>query len=212
MRKPQRTTEERAGYWDAAYAGQGVLGVSWHQSTPRVSLELIDALGISLDAAVIDVGGGASVLAERLVARGFVDVSVLDVSAAALTAARGHMGDAAPVRWLQEDLLVWRPAHRFDLWHDRAVLHFLVAFADRDAYLKTMRSAIRTGGAVVLGTFAPDGPESCSGLPVARYSVADLTDLLGGDFEVIETRREEHITPGGVMQPFTWVAARRRTV
>lgn len=115
VRKPQRTTEERAGYWDAAYAGHGALGVSWHQSTPSVSLELIDALGVSPDAAVIDVGGGASVLAERLVARGFADVSVLDVSAAALAEARGRMGDAASIRWLQQDLLVWRPERRFGL-------------------------------------------------------------------------------------------------
>jgi len=176
-----------------------------------VSLELIEALGISRDAVVIDVGGGTSVLAEHLVERGFVDVSVLDVSAAALAEARRRLvGDAAPVSWLHEDLLVWRPERQFDLWHDRAVFHFLVASDDRDKYLQTLRSAIRDEGFVVLATFAPDGPGFCSGLPVARYSVAELVHLLGAGFELLETRREEHITPRGMMQPFTWVAGRTR--
>lgn len=210
MRKQQWTTEERARHWDSAYAGRGVHGVSWYQDAPSVSLELIEALGIGRDAAVIDVGGGASDLAEHLVERGFIDVSVLDVSAAALAEARRRLGDAAPVSWLHEDLLVWRPERRFVLWHDRAAFHFLVTSDDRDKYLQTLRSAIGVEGFVVLATFAPDGPEFCSGLPVARYSVADLAHLLGAGFELLETRREEHITPQGVMQPFTWVAGRMR--
>lgn len=210
MRKPRWTTGDRARHWDTAYAGRGVDSVSWYQDAPSVSLELIEALGISRDAVVIDVGGGASLLAERLVERGFVDVSVLDVSAAALAEARRRLGDAAPVSWLHEDLLVWRPERRFVLWHDRAVFHFLVTFDDRDRYLQTLRSAIQDDGFVVLATFAPDGPGFCSGLPVARYSVAELAHLLGAGFELLETRREEHITPRGVMQPFTWVAGRMR--
>jgi SAM-dependent methyltransferase len=208
MRKPPRTTEERARHWDAAYAGRGARDVSWYQDAPRVSLELIDALGVGEDAAVLDVGGGASLLADELLKRGFVDVSVLDLSAAALAETRRRLADAAPVTLLQEDLLVWRPERRFDLWHDRGVFHFLVAPDDRDRYLETLQSAINVGGHLVLGTFATDGPERCSGLPVRRYSVADLTDLLGGGFEVLETRREAHVTPGGMTQPFTWVAGR----
>jgi trans-aconitate methyltransferase len=184
--------------------------VSWYQDAPSLSLKLIEALGIGHDAAVIDVGGGASVLAEHLVARGFVDVSVLDISAAALAEARRGLGDAAPVSWLHEDLLAWRPERRFDLWHDRAVFHFLVTSDDRSKYLQTLHSAIGVEGFIVLATFAPDGPEFCSGLPVACYSVADLAHLLGAGFELLETRREEHITPQGVMQPFTWVAGRMR--
>ena len=127
--------------------------------------------------------------------RGFLDVSVLDVSTAALEEARRRVGDAPPVHWLHEDILVWRPEHRFDLWHDRATFHFLVDPEARDAYLATLRSAIRAEGFGVFATFAPDGPESCSGLPVARYSAADLSRLLGAGFDLLETRREEHVTP-----------------
>ena len=210
MSKPRRTSEEQARHWDAAYAGRGVRGVSWYQGSPTVSLELIAALGIGRDAAVIDVGGGASVLVDRLVEKGFTEVFVLDVSPAALAESRRRLGDPAPVGWLCEDLLVWRPGRRFDLWHDRAVFHFLVASADRDAYVRTLRSAIRPDGFVVLATFAPDGPEFCSGLPVARYSAEDLADLLGAGFELLETRREEHVTPEGATQPFTWVAGSMR--
>ncbi len=212
MSNPQRNSEERARHWDSAYTAGGVRGVSWYQDAPTVSLELIEALGIARDAAIIDVGGGASVLADRLVERGFVDVSVLDVSAAALAEARSRMAGAARVHWLHEDLLDWRPERRFDLWHDRAVFHFLIAPADRDEYLRILRSALRPDGCVVLATFAEDGPELCSGLPVARYSAARLADVLGEGFELVETRREEHVTPKGVMQPFTWVVARMRPV
>ena len=174
-----------------------------------MSSELIERLGIDREAAVIDVGGGASNLVDHLIGQGFRDVSVLDVSAAALTEARRRLGAEAPVGWLCEDLLDWEPERRFDLWHDRAAFHFLVSSDDREAYLRILRSAIRDNGFVVLGTFAPDGPEFCSGLPVARYSVEDLTDLLRLDLLV--TRREEHRTPGGATQPFTWVAGRIRS-
>ena len=206
MRKLPLTSAERARHWGAAYAERGVRGVSWYQAAPRVSLDLIEALGVDHDAAVVDVGGGSSSLADELLDQGFVDVSVLDLSAAALAETRRRLPAAAHVTLVHEDLLVWRPARRFDLWHDRAVFHFLVAPDDRAGYLQTLRSAIRPEGFVVLATFAPDGPESCSALPVARYSAQDLADLLGAEFDLRETRREEHVTPGGVVQPFTWVA------
>lgn len=204
-----RTTGERARHWDAAYTRRGAAGVSWYQAEASISLDLIDALGVRRDAAVVDVGGGASVFAERLVARGFSDVSVLDLSSEALAEGRRHAGEGAPIHWLVEDVLVWRPERRFDVWHDRAVFHFLVDPADRETYLETLRFALQADGVVVLGTFAEDGPERCSGLPVARYSVAELAELLGAEFELVATRREEHVTPGGVTQAFAWVAGRR---
>lgn len=208
MPVPEWTTEQRARYWDSAYAGAGARGVSWFEDTPRVSLELIGVLGLARDAAVIDVGGGASTLVDRLVEAGFTDVSVLDVSAAALAEARQRLGDTTAVTWLNQDLLLWNPERRFDLWHDRAVFHFLVAPEDREAYLRALQSAVVPGGHVVLAAFAPDGPESCSGLPVVRYSANDVVRLLGGGFELVETRREEHVTPRGAKQPLTWVAGR----
>lgn len=205
--------EERARHWDAAYARLGAEGVSWYQETPSASLELIDLLGVGRDEAVVDVGGGASGLAGELVGRGFADVSVLDVSAASLTAGRRRAGDAAAsVRWLHEDVLRWRPERRFGLWHDRAVFHFLVAAAERERYLRALHAALRAGGSVILATFAADGPEFCSGLPVARYSHGGLAELLGPGFELLAARREEHITPGGVMQPFTWMAGQIHSV
>jgi len=186
--------------------------VSWFQTEPTLSLELIRLLGVVPNIPVIDVGGGASSLVEHLLEAGFTDVSVLDISETAIEAGRGRLGADARVSWLHEDLSSWRPTRRFGLWHDRAAFHFLVGEDERARYLETLRSGLEHGGALVLATFADDGPEYCSGLPVARYSVDDLVAVLGGGFQVIDTRRQVHTTPAGVMQPFTWVAARATVV
>lgn len=195
-------------HWDDAYATRGASGVSWYQPSPDVSLELIDALALPHDAAVLDVGGGASTLVDRLVERGWADVTVLDISAAALHEARRRLAGAAGVEWLHRDVLQWRPERRYGLWHDRAVFHFLVERAERDRYVETLGLALAPGGAVVVGAFAPDAPERCSGLPVRRYSPDELVSALGGRLDVVERRREVHTTPTGAGQPFTWIAAR----
>jgi hypothetical protein len=200
--------EARAGHWDGVYSSSRVQGASWYQETPAVSLELLDALDVGRDVAVVDVGGGASTLVDHLLARGFTDLSVLDVSADAIAEARRRVGHDVAVDWLHEDVLVWRPRRRFGLWHDRALFHFLIDSGDRDAYVRTLRSALEDGGFVVLATFASDGPPTCSGLPVVRYSVEQLVEALGVGFEPVQTRREEHVTPRGAVQPFTWVAGR----
>lgn len=168
----------RARHWDEVYERRGALGVSWFQPTPAVSLELIGTLEIPRDAAVIDIGGGASSLVDRLVDQGFRDLSVLDVSGTALEATRRRLGGDVPIAFLERDVLEWRPERQFHLWHDRATFHFLVDRAERDKYLATMRSAIRPGGYVIIATFATDGPEYCSGLPVARYSADSLVSVL----------------------------------
>lgn len=196
----------RADHWEAAYSTRGVDGVSWYQAVPGVSLELVAALGVPRAGAVIDVGGGASWLVDELVARGIRDVTVLDLSASALEATRRRLPADVPVSWVEADVLVWEPERRFDLWHDRAVFHFLVAASDRERYVATMRRAVAPGGRVIVGAFAEDGPELCSGLPVCRYSGASLGAALGDAFELQETRRERHVTPRGAVQPFTWVA------
>jgi hypothetical protein len=198
-----------AGHWDWAYAERGA-GVSWFEAVPQVSLDLIAALEIPLDAAVLDVGGGASRLADHLLALGYGDVSVLDVSAGALTEIRKRLAPGAPVQLIEHDLRTWHPTRRFGLWHDRAVLHFLVDPGDRRRYMEVLSQALQGGGGVVVGTFAPDGPDHCSGLPVVRYSVDELEALLGPGFEIVEARRHEHRTPAGAVQPFTWIAARSR--
>ena len=173
-----------------------------------MSLELIERLAVPSDAAVLDVGAGASTLVDHLLERGFTDVSVLDISEAALEGGRRRVGAATGVKWLHEDLLSWRPARRYGLWHDRAVFHFLTEAADRDRYLSSLKAGIEPGGGLIMATFAEDGPEYCSGLPVVRYGATELLELVGSGFRLIETRRELHVTPGSVTQPFTWVAAR----
>jgi trans-aconitate methyltransferase len=172
-------------------------------------MELLDLLGVAANAAVIDVGGGASTLVDRLLDRGFSDVTVLDQSPAALNISQQRVGEGRPVAWIVHELLSWAPERRYDLWHDRAVLHFL-AGAEIDTYLMLLDRALATDGAIILGAFAPDGPQECSGLTTRRYAAGELALLLGARFEVVAQRRELHHTPGGVVQSFTWIAARRK--
>ncbi len=199
---------ERASHWDAAYRSRGADGVSWFQTEPTTSLELIKRLGVTPDISVIDVGGGASNLADRLVEQNFGDVTVLDVSEEALAVGRRRLPSTS-VSWVRADLLSWRPARAYGLWHDRAVFHFLTDQRDQTRYLEALHEALEPQGCLVLATFAEDGPEYCSGLPVRRCSGRDLTRLIDDVFEVTEVLREQHTTPSGVVQPFTWVAARR---
>lgn len=200
----------RQKHWDDAY-WQGDERQSWHQQEAATSLDLITATGIPREARIIDIGGGASVLADGLVNRGYISVTVLDVSPAGLDIAKRRMGVFADsVVWVVADLLEWRPTGAFDLWHDRAVLHFLTEDDQLDRYRWTLEEAVSSGGLVVLGTFAEDGPEQCSGLPVRRYSAADQAAFLGDGWSVTETRRESHTTPSGKEQSFQWTVARRK--
>jgi SAM-dependent methyltransferase len=200
------SAEDRRSHWNDVYATRGS-AVSWFERAPRISLGLIDALGVTPDEAVVDVGGGASPLAGALVRRGFADVTVVDVSEVALRAARRDLGPAAAgVRWIRADVLDWDPGRAFGLWHDRAAFHFLVDPAARERYLATAAAAVRPGGHLVLGTFAEDGPARCSGLPVARYDVAALRALLAPAFALVEGRRAGHRTPRGARQAFTWAS------
>ena len=197
-------------YWDAVYQRRGATGVSWFQSEPQTSLDLIRALAITAHTPVIDAGSGASPLTGQLAAAGFTDLTAVDISAEALEAARQRMAGrraASRIRWIHTDLLGWQPDRRYGLWHDRAVFHFLTETASRTAYLATLRAALQPGGSVIIGTFGPDGPTHCSGLPVTRYSARDLAGALGPGFIVAGTRSEQHITPDGSIQPFTWIAA-----
>ena len=199
---------ERASHWESVYGRNQADTVSWYQTEPVVSLELVDLLGISAEAGVIDVGGGASVLVDALLLRGFTDLTVLDISEAALRASQERVGADAPVDWIAHDLLTWEPARRYDLWHDRAVFHFLSGDVV-GVYRDLLHRAVAPGGCVVMATFAPDGPEWCSGLPVTRYGADQLNETLGDEFKLVDHRREVHVTPSGATQPFTWIAARR---
>ena len=210
-RPPVTSGVDRRLHWDRVFEERGPAGVSWYERSPRMSLEMIGLTGAGPQEAVVDVGGGASPLAGALVARGFGDVTVLDLSEVALLTARARLDPAgAGVRWVHADVLDWTANRTYGLWHDRAVFHFLVDADDRERYLATTRSAVRPGGHVVVGTFAEDGPATCSGLPVARYGTQALVDAFGAEFALVGARRHEHRTPGGSVQPFTWVAMRRR--
>lgn len=197
-----------AAHWDAVYATRSPTEVSWFQEEPTVSLELIDAVGLAPAASVLDVGGGTSVLVDRLIGQGFVDVTVLDISQMALDVARARVGDDAGATFLRSDVLSFEPDRTYDLWHDRAALHFLVG-EERTVYREVLRRAVAPGGAAVVGTFAPDGPEACSGLPVTRSGTEGILAVLGPEFELIAERRQVHVTPSGAPQVFAWVAARR---
>ena len=193
-------------HWEQAYAAKAPQAVSWFQREPTQSLRMIAESGLGADASIIDVGAGASNLADHLLALGFRQITVLDISALALAVAKSRLGaHAASVRLELADITVWRPpASAFDLWHDRAVFHFLVGDSDRQAYLGALNHGVKPGGWVVLATFAPTGPERCSGLPVQRYSACALQAALGAGFALMDTASETHVTPGGAPQDFTW--------
>lgn len=195
-------------HWNGVYDRLRPTAVSWYQPHPTMPLEIIDGIGIEPDAAVLDAGGGASLLVDTLSGRGFTDLTVVDISRRALDVARGRCPRAERITWLEQDLLAWQPERHYDLWCDRAVFHFLTNPGDQSRYREVLRSATRPGGHVIMATFADDGPDSCSGLPVCRYGPDDLVDLFGNGFELIEARRELHLTPTGATQPFTWIAAR----
>jgi len=199
-----------ASHWDDAYA-QGETTRSWFEEQPDMSLRMLGSAGVSAADAVIDVGGGASSLAQALLDGGFRDITVLDVSVTGMQYARRHLGPRAEqVRWVTADVLTWQPGRRYRAWHDRAVFHFLTAARQRRNYMHTLSAATDPSAVAVFGCFAPDGPEQCSGLPVARYSPAQLADELGGEWRLISQDREEHSTPAGLIQPFTWVALRKQ--
>jgi Methyltransferase domain len=198
-----------AAHWDAAYA-MGETTRSWFQQQPDKSLCMLDSAGVSAAASVIDVGGGASPLAGALLDRGFRDITVLDISANGTDHARRRLGPRADhVQWLVADVLTWQPHRRYGVWHDRAVFHFLTAAQDQRRYLHALEAATEPAAVAIFGCFAPDGPQQCSGLPVARYSATELADRLGIKWALVREDREEHVTPAGAVQPFTWATLRK---
>jgi SAM-dependent methyltransferase len=193
-------------HWDEVYATKPADTVSWFQPVPEVSLRLVESVGHP-SSAFIDVGAGASTLVDELVERGWTDLTVLDVSAEAMHVRQGRAAAVTPVI---SDVLTFEPQRTFDIWHDRAVLHFLTEPADVARYVELATRAVRPGGHLVIGTFAEDGPTQCSGLPTVRYDAEALTAAFGDAFTLVHSEREEHRTPWGAVQPFTWVVLRRR--
>ncbi|HSD25337.1 MAG TPA: class I SAM-dependent methyltransferase [Solirubrobacterales bacterium] len=191
-------------HWERIYAGTSPSAVSWSEPTARTSLELIEEAGVGRDAPLIDVGGGASPLAGELLAQGYTDITVTDISASALEVSRAQLGErAARVTWIEADVLDHDLDRTFALWHDRAFFHFMVDPVAREAYLAAMRRGLAPDGQLVIATFGPEGPTSCSGLPVRRYGAEDLARLLP-DFESASSRLVLHHTPSGRDQQFLY--------
>lgn len=196
---------ERARHWQDVYAGKADTDLTWHEDDPATSLELILRTGLEQGAGIVDIGGGISRLTSRLLELGYSDLTVLDLSQAALdraAAALGSRGDH--VMWVAEDVRNWVPGRRFDLWHDRAAFHFLTDATDRAAYIARLSEALAPGGWAVIATFAANGPEKCSGLPVTRYDPPDLARVLGDGFSPVDARHVAHPTPRGTTQAFQY--------
>lgn len=203
-------TKTRADHWQNVYATKADDSVSWFEPSPALSVDLIGQTGIRC-ASVIDIGGGASRLVDALVSNGPRDVAVLDLSANALDIAKSRLGTAAnAVEWIVGDVTKWQPSARYDIWHDRAAFHFLNAPNDQAAYARAVHAALKPGGVAIIGTFALDGPERCSGLPVTRHDAASVGKILGPDFTPVREERYHHRTPGGAVQKFQFSSLQKR--
>ncbi|MCG3181831.1 MAG: hypothetical protein BIFFINMI_04266 [Phycisphaerae bacterium] len=196
----------RADHWNKVYTEKADKDLSWYQGRPTGSLAIMDRLGLSKDAAIIDVGGGGpSALVGTLLKRGFTDISVLDVSSAALERCRKRLaGRAKSVTWLESDVTRFVPPRQYDLWHDRAVFHFLTDSEDREAYVAAISRGLKPGAHAIIATFAPEGPPKCSGLDVVRWGPTALAETLAGGFSLVECLRETHRTPWGKPQAFAY--------
>jgi len=201
---------ESKNHWEKVYATRNPTSVSWFQEHAECSLSLLGKTGIPKTASIIDVGGGASTLVDDLLAEGYSDVTVLDLSASALSSAKQRLGPLAEkVRWMEADVTEANlPRHRYDVWHDRAVFHFLTEQRQRQAYVRKVHYSVKPGGHVIVATFAEDGPTQCSGLPVMRYSANGLHDQFGESFVLVNHVEEAHHTPSGGIQHFVYCYCR----
>jgi trans-aconitate methyltransferase len=202
MGDPQR-------HWESVYATKADDALSWYQRHSSRSLAYVTAAA-SWASPIIDVGGGSSTLVDDLLERGYANVSVLDIAEAGLARAKSRLGErASKVNWIAADIRRWHPPRQYEVWHDRALFHFLTADEDQAAYLATLRVGTKPGASVIMATFAPDGPEHCSSLPVRRYSSEGLASLLGKPFVLIHEAVENHRTPSGAEQRFAYSVFRR---
>lgn len=200
----------RKDHWENLYIQKAPTEVSWYQTTPTISLQLIASTGIDYSSKIIDVGGGASVLVDKLLEEGYTDVTVLDISANAIHYARERLKTGSEqVTWIVSDITEFKPVCAYDLWHDRAVFHFLTDLRDRQRYVEMMKRAVKPGGQVIISAFALQGPPKCSGLSVERYDVKKMASELGKDFEFIRSVDEVHLTPGKKEQKFIYCHFKR---
>jgi len=200
----------RKNHWEKVYQSKKPGEVSWFQADPAVSLELIALTGVNHSQRIIDVGGGASVLVDKLFEKGFEDLTVLDISSAALNYAKERLGSHSEnIAWIEADATEFKSTRKYDLWHDRAVFHFLTDLKDRKKYIKVMKESINFGGHVIIAAFSLDGPPKCSGLNVERYNPEKMKSELGDSFEFVKRVDEIHVTPWSTEQKFTYYYFRK---
>jgi len=196
---------DRSDHWDRAYTTKGEQGVSWFEISPQLSLSMLESAGLNQSTCIIDVGGGESRLVDHLLERGLQCIAVLDVSTAALDRAKSRLGNSAHIpTWIAADVTGNWSVKPMDIWHDRALFHFLTEPEDRSQYIANLRKTVKRGGSVVIATFALEGPPKCSGLPVVRYSAESLAAVLGEHFALSEHRDHVHRTPWGTDQAFQY--------
>lgn len=201
---------DRKAHWQRIYRDKPFSEVSWYQKEPGMSLALIRRSGVKRDEAIIDVGGGASVLVDFLCGQGYTSLSVLDIAEQALSGAKRRLGDLATgIEWIEADVTAFRPPHQYSLWHDRAVFHFLTEEADRRRYVGTLKQALRPGGHLIIAAFAIGGPSQCSGLDIVQYDPVRLMSELGDEFVLLEQRNEQHFTPDQREQQFVYFRLQR---
>lgn len=197
--------------WDDTFSQKSPSERSWTEGIPQVSLRYIDASKVGPNDTVVDIGAGSSRLVDELKRRRFTDVSVLDVSKVALDEARARLPDAH-VDWIECDVTLWKPERTYRLWHDRAVFHFLVEPDLQSTYVTTATAHVEPGGHLIMGTFSPEGPDTCSGLAVRRWAIEELSELFAEGFDLTMGEYKDHLTPWAAVQPFTWVLLKRHEV
>ena len=203
-------TDDRQAHWQGVYGSKREAEVSWFQQSPSISLEMIQASGCGHRDPIVDIGGGASRLVDALLDHGYEAISILDISEKALDSAKLRLGPrATQIHWVVADVTTWDPSQHYAVWHDRAAFHFLTEPAQRAAYGERLSRAVPKGGQAIIATFALDGPERCSGLPVVRYDAEALGRTLGSAFDLLETRMDNHKTPGGSIQKFQFSRFRK---
>jgi ubiquinone/menaquinone biosynthesis C-methylase UbiE len=202
---------DREEHWEHVYASKPAEKLGWYKAHLQTSLTWIKELNLSANAPIIDVGGGASTLVDDLLDSGFRSITVLDISEKALSSVKSRLGEKAELlTWLNGDItMVELPDQHYELWHDRAVFHFLTEHAQQDKYRHQLLKALQPDGHLIIGTFSPEAPPKCSGLAVQRYDLERLQDTLGEEFELIDHRKELHVTPGGVEQMYLYCHFRR---
>ena len=203
--------EDRKQHWNQVYENKKATEVSWYEPMPETSLDYITECKLKKDAAIIDIGGGDSFLAEFLIGRGYTDITVVDISESAINRARQRLGEKADeIKWIVADAAEFKPDRQYDLWHDRAAFHFLTEDEKVEKYLKTIKEAVKPGGYVVLGTFSETGPTKCSGLEIRQYSISEMQALFAEGFTTMSCKNVDHTTPSGGTQNFTFCSFQKQ--